>query len=492
MNGAFIHDVIARSHYAELLHFSGLLHFAKSYYCHLPALSLPYHPPLFPFFEAIFFSVFGVNVFAARLAIAVAVAISAVVLFRLIVTTHRSTLVAAFSTITFLILPYVLWLSADVMLEFPALVFSLLAISCLANVDRDYSLKAALLFAAFAGAAVWTKQQTVFLGAVPFLYLALLGRWRLFLKAPIWISSALFIAMVGALSLLSLPVHGAGVNQIMQTTHGKGSVFIRNLLFYINHYQGTAGPAGVVLLFAFLAALAGRLVRRRQTALYASWALSSLLVLLILGPFSPRYLFFLLPPMIVLGYAALQDMANRWPTARLPILGAGIVILLMAMMFGATSRVTFMSGPDEAARKLVALSPRRILYCGGTDGNFIFSYRAHSAPMTTVILAGDKLSPKIFTQPGLEEFARRYGIEYIVLEHAPNLRGRLKHPWEPLFDTPPPSAVPLSDIRLASSDARWNGLLRIYRFNDPLPAPDEQLTMRMNMIGGSMSFSLGR
>jgi hypothetical protein len=492
MNGAFIHDLIARGNYAELLHVSRILHFAKRYYCHLPALSLPYHPPLFPLFEAFLFSLLGVNVFAARLAIAISVAISAVALFRLVVTTHRSILVAAFSTATFLSLPYVLWLSADVMLEFPALVFTLLAVRCLAKVDKHYSLKSALLFAVLAGAAVWTKQQTVFLGAVPFIYVVLIGRWRLFLKASIWISSAVFAALVGGLSLLSLPVHGVGVNQVMQTTHGHGSVFMRNLLYYTNHYPGTAGPAGVILLIAFVAALAGRLVRRRQTALYASWAIASLLVLLVLGPFSARYLFFVLPPMIVLGYAAFQDIARRWPFARLPILAAGTIVLILALTFGAQSRVTFMSGPDEAARQLAALSPHRVLYCGGTDGNFIFSYRAHSQPMQTVILAGDKLPNTIFTPSGLEEFARNYGIEYIVLEHAPNLRTRIKHPWESLFDTPPPSAVALADIPLVSSDARWNGLLRIYRFNNPLPAPDEELTMRMNMIGGSMSFAIGR
>jgi 4-amino-4-deoxy-L-arabinose transferase-like glycosyltransferase len=492
MNGAFIHDWIVRGHYSDLLYPSGILHFAKRYYCHLPALSMPYHPPLFPAVEAVFFFLFGVNVFAARLAIAIAVALSAVGLFRLVVATWGSIAVAAFSTITFLSLPYVLWLGSDVMLEFPALVCVVLAIRCLANVDEKYSLKSALLFAVLAGAAVWTKQQTVFLGAVPFFYIALIGRWRLFLKPAIWISSAVFLAMVGALSMLSLPVHGAGVNQVMQSTHGHGSVFMRNLVFYIRSYPGTAGPSGMVLLAAFAAALAGGLIRRRSAALYASWAISCLLVLLILGPFSARYLFFALPPMIVLGYASLHAIAIRWPAARLWGAGASTIVLLLALAFGSTASVAFMRGPDEAARQLASAAPHRILYCGGTDGNFIFSYRAHRSPMDTIILAGDKLPATVFTPAGLEEFARRYGVEYIVLEHAPGLRPRFKHPWEPLFETPPPSAVPWMDVPLASSDSRWNGLLRIYRFTNPAPATDDELTMRMNMIGGSMSFAIGR
>jgi hypothetical protein len=496
MNGVFIHDliadVIARGAYADLLHPSQVLHFAKYYYWHLPALSLPYHPPLFPAFEAVVFFLFGVNVFAARLAIAITAVLAAVGLFRLVMATHGSIRMAAFSTATFLSLPYVLWLGSDVMLEFPALIFVVLAMCCLADVDEVYSLRSALLFALLAGTAVWTKQQTVFLGAVPFFYIALMGRWRLFLKPPIWISSAVFLTLVVALSLLSLPFHGAGVNQVVQSTHGHGSVFMRNLLYYINRYPSTSGPAGMVLLIAFVVALIGRMLRRRQAALYASWAISSLLVLLILGPFSERYLFFVLPPMIVLGYEAFQDIADRWPAARSWMFAISIIVLFMALAFGSTSRVAFMTGPDVAARKLAALSPHRILYCGGTDGSFIFSYRAFSSPMKTVIFVGDKLPVTVFTPAGLEDFARRYGVEYIVLEHAPRLDVRAKHPWEPLFDTPPPSAVPLADIPLTSSAYRWNGMLRMYRFNNPLPEPKEELTMRMNMIGGSIQFPSGR
>src|SRR5256885_714708 len=42
MNGAFLHDLIASGK------FSDVMGFARNYYAHLPALSIPYHPPLFP------------------------------------------------------------------------------------------------------------------------------------------------------------------------------------------------------------------------------------------------------------------------------------------------------------------------------------------------------------------------------------------------------------------------------------------------------------
>jgi hypothetical protein len=492
MNGAFIHDLIARGNYPDLAHFSKVVHFAKRYYGHLPALSLPYHPPLFPLFEAGFFFIFGVNVFAARLAVAIALALSAVLFFRLIMATYGSVFVAAFSAITFLSLPYALWLGSDVMLEFPALVFVLLAMRCLAGGATKYSIGRALLFAVLAAAAVWTKQQTVFLGMVPFFYFALLGRWRLFREPAIWVSSALFLALVAVLSMLSLPVHGAGVNQVA-TPAGHGHVFTRNLFFYFHEYPEMAGPVGVLLLVPFAVALAGRLVRREPVALYISWAISAMLLLLFLGPYSARYLFFVVAPMFVLGYASLVDIAGRWPAARRWVMAGSVAALVTTVVYGGSSPVVFMRGPDEAAQALTALAPHRILYCGGTDGNFIFSYRSYERqPLTTIIVAGDKLPASVFTPAGFDEFARRYGIEYIVLERAPGLTPRMKHPWEPLIDMPPSSVVPIRDIPLASSNYRWNGLLRIYRFTDPSPDPDEALTMRMNMIGGSMRFGLGQ
>src|ERR1051325_4629796 len=68
MNGVFIHDLVRSGHWSHPVEY------AKAYYAQYPALSMPYHPPLFPAIEAFFFAVFGVNLLTARLAIALAVA----------------------------------------------------------------------------------------------------------------------------------------------------------------------------------------------------------------------------------------------------------------------------------------------------------------------------------------------------------------------------------------------------------------------------------
>ncbi|HEX4808973.1 MAG TPA: glycosyltransferase family 39 protein [Bryobacteraceae bacterium] len=493
MNGVFLHDLIASGKLAQPRAFG------RAFYAHLPALSMPYHPPLFPAVEALFFSAFGVNVLAARLAIAVAVALSGVLLFRLVLATHESAtsgsarhgsvLPAALSTITFLSLPYALSLSADVMLEFPALVLALLAIYCLRTVDTEFPIGRAVAYGFIAGTAVWTKQQTVFLGAVPFVYIALLGRWSLLKKAGIWVASLVFAALVAALSALAVPFHNAGINQA-NPPDGHVYVFEHHLKFYATHYVNAVGIPGAILLIIFLAALAGRLVHRKPTALYVAWTGSLLFVLLLIGPFAVRYLFFALPPLIALGYAGLFSFAERWPGARRWVAAAGILIMTIGCVEGFRARRVFLSGPDEAAKFVAAAKPHRIMYCGGTDGYFIFSYRAARPGLDSAIISGNKLPRTIFTPVNIEKFANRYGVEYIVVEHSPELERRNQSPWEQLLHSAPPRMIPVRDIQLASSDPRWNGFLRIYRFANPSLNPENDLPVRMNMIGGTMIFRL--
>ena len=78
MNGAMLYDMIRTG---------GVTHpvpFARAWYARLPAISLPYHAPLFPLFESLFFAVLGVRYWVARLAVAVMAALSVWLLARLV------------------------------------------------------------------------------------------------------------------------------------------------------------------------------------------------------------------------------------------------------------------------------------------------------------------------------------------------------------------------------------------------------------------------
>jgi hypothetical protein len=227
-------------------------------------------------------------------------------------------------------------------------------------------------------------------------------------------------------------------------------------------------------------------LRRSQNSLYFSWAAASLSVLFVLRPFATRYLFFTYPALIVLGYAALIGIVERVGGGqRLALAAAAAVTAVATVQF--PHRTQYLHGPAEAAGILAPAGAKRILYCGGTDGQFILNYRVHHDRLDTTIITGDKLPAVTFTPGRFEQFAHDYGVEYVVLENASGWKG----PWSKLIDAPLSTMVLERQIPLASSTTRWNGDLRIYRFTNPSSQPKNDLAMRMFMIGGTMDFKLG-
>jgi hypothetical protein len=123
-----------------------------------------------------------------------------------------------------------------------------------------------------------------------------------------------------------------------------------------------------------------------------------------------------------------------------------------------------------------------VLYCGLTNGNFIFTVRSLDPQLHTVVIRGDKLPETIFSPEEFEDFAHRYGINYIVLEHAPNPPAGWTAPWEQLRTQPTPSMIFEREIPLTSSTTEYNGELRIYRFTNPSPTPESTLKLPIPKI----------
>jgi 4-amino-4-deoxy-L-arabinose transferase-like glycosyltransferase len=191
LNGAFVFDMFR---HWKIPH---PVEYGYWYYSRLPALSLPYHPPLFPVLEALIFSIFGVSPFSSRLAVAIATSVAVLLMIRLVRKSHGSRLLALMVTASFFALPTVQRLSNTVMLEIPALVFVLAAFLFLVPDEEILQTRRSLWFAIFAAAAVWTK-QTVFLFLLPFLYVLVSGRCVATSGAQLELLPALWVAVAGA------------------------------------------------------------------------------------------------------------------------------------------------------------------------------------------------------------------------------------------------------------------------------------------------------
>ena len=483
MNGAFFYDLIRTGNWAHPIEY------AKQYYAQYPALSMPYHPPLFPAVEALFFAIFGVRLLTARMAVAVSVAISSVLLYRLVRTTFGRDLIAACVTITTLSLWTFQFVARDVMLEFPALALTLAAIYCIRGLEESFPLRYALLFAGLSAAAVWTKQHAVFLGAVPVLYAVLTKRWRRFFEAPFWVGLLLFGGTVFALIRLSRMFHGTGVDQMSTSASDLYWIVTRTLPAYFEwiaeDLKGLPGVFAVCAIGTYLMGLRKRDSNRPKSALYFAWMIAMCALLIDLGPVTPRYFFFLLPPVIAVGYVWLFH-GCRWlwgeRTAHFALVGFTIAWFVMGLFIP----MDFLTGPGTAAAAVVRGVPTRVLYAGAADGNFAFSVRTLDPNLQVTVISAGKVSPRVLDESPLEAFCKKYGIEWVVFENAP---GRTF--WAKFYSELKTAGVLERSVPLRSTRQRWrSGAIEVYHFSVAQNHPGGVLQLPVPNIGTSIPLKL--
>jgi hypothetical protein len=482
MNGAFIYDLVRMGRVAHPVNFG------KEYYAHFPAVSLPFHPPVFPAIEAVFFAITGVNVVSSRLIVALAVGICALLLNRLLRRTLWNDLLAACVTVTILSLWTSQGVATDIMLEFPALTFTLAALLFLPGIASAHPIRSMLFFAGFAIVGVWTKQHAAFLVGVPFLFLILSRRTRLLLRWPFWIGSIFVGAGVAGVMLIWWAFRGMGTpdaNGLGTSPSSVQWIFFRNLDLYGDWITlHLLWLPAIFALTAVLVSLWAALRGYRQMpdlALYLAWIVSVAGMLMLLGASSGRYLFWLLPPVITVIYASLfSGSASLWGERCACCLAAGFALLWFAN--GLRFHPDFLQGPAEAAALVVRQgAPTRIVYAGQADGNFAFAARSLDTSLRTIVISGEKLPHEKYDPAAFEAFCREYGVNWIVIEDV-----RQARKWSALPAVPPATMQLVASIPLQSSRPRWNGQLRVYRFTEPSSHPRNILNVPIRKLQHSL------
>lgn len=465
MNGVFLHDLIREG---QIRH---PVAYAKEYYSHFPALSLPYHPPLLPLTESIFFFLFGVHYFVARLLISLFTGACVILFYKLVLKTGGSPLLAAASIMTFFVLRGSYILSRDIMLEFPALFFTLGALLFISEPDADLNLRSGLGFALLAAAAVWTKQQTIFLGAVPFAQIVIARKWDALKNRWLWLSAAVFGVLVAGLAAISI---GGGFGTNPEWRHaGIVAMLAERVLVYARglRSQFTLVPA-LFIAGSFLFFL---LTSKRKTGLksglYLAWVLAVSIELLLLPPYDTRYLFLMQPPLIILAYAALCRLGVAVLRPNLTWLIPSAVVVAVFVL-NVTRAPLSLRGPSTAATLTVGDGHNRILYFGRTNGPFTFALRTLDPKLQSIVIRGDKLPSELLQANRFENFAHDYGVTFIVLEQT-----NQTVPWDELLASPTGSMHWQADIPLRCSFPDRNGTLHIYRFTNPSPKPKQTIHM---------------
>lgn len=483
MNGAALFDLFRNGAMGSPVAY---LH---NYFARLPALSLPYHPPLFPAVEALFYALLGVSPFAARLAVASFVFGSVIILISLISRTHSSGTLAASVALTFFSLPTSQNLAADVMLEMPALFFILASVWFMAGVERQWSLTSALCSAVLAVAGVWTK-QTIYLGLIPPLVLLLAGCWRLWRFSALWAFGLTFA--LGTLSFWSLSA-AAGLTGFSKGWAEVSLVerLVRNSFFYMGVMWKEFGW-GLLMIPAtvFVCWLASRRVpfdfRSSFQPLYIAWLCAVVGVVVAVPAFDSRYMLFAwLPALVVifhLFYCAIGQLVHS-RAAHVAVIAVAVFVALG----NARVRRPSLKGPALAAEYVYASGGRRVLFAGGTNGSYIFATRVADTTRSSVVLRGDKLPKEVFQPKEFDSFAHRYGIEYIILEQR-----RTPQPWDALSQNPLQSMRLQRSVPVMSSEPTFEGTLHIYQYLNPSADPVDVFEYPVMSTGQALQLDVSK
>lgn len=467
LNGAFILDMVRQGKLAHPVRYG------YSYYAHLPALSLPYHPPIFPAFEAVFYAILGVNVFAARLAVAIATLAAFMLLYHLVLKSHRSRLLAAIVAGTFFALPEVQNLCSTVMLEIPALVFVLAALLfAIPDVDAFQSPRS-IWFAVFAVTAIWTK-QTVFLLPLPLIYVLISRKWRLLRTLYFWMTILLIATSVGALALSGLAIQWNSINQSW-AKRGVLDHLMHNWQYYLRY---SLPGIGLVLICLLTQRLAGEREQQGADRLYLAWLIAASLVLLIAPAYSERYLFFAIPPLLVLMYAALFRIGRRFLARRAAVLPP-ILVCSMFVLPSLRTEPKYLHGPFEAAHFVESQNYRRVLYCGEIgNGAFIFAIRQEDPSLSKIVIRGDKLPATTFEPKQLAVFLQRYGVQSVIFERT----GR-PEPWDSLHAESLTFLSQERNFAMSGTELPNDSALKVYRVANPSTVPENSLQLPISVLG---------
>jgi cellulose synthase/poly-beta-1,6-N-acetylglucosamine synthase-like glycosyltransferase len=465
MNGVCILDLFRTFSVARPVQF------ATDYFNRLPALTMPYHPPLYPAFEAIVFAILGVNFGAARLALALAVSLAIYLMFRFGLLLLESAIAAAACCAALLSLPSSQWLARNVMLEFPAMAFAMAAAICLLNHRDGFKSASGIQYGLLVACGIWTK-QTVFLGLLPFVYFVLTRNGKAFKQSGVWLATGISGMSLGALFVLGRLAGWSGFPH-----NWEPHSFLGGLLINLKGYGPTLIAGGVAVSLVLVALRTQWLSSRFRAVslLLIAWLLSAAVVVLAVPAYDSRYLFSALPPMLFMICAVWIEAgaAFGWRFAAEAIL---VAAALISFAWNGVFPAPYLSGPELVAGALREAGWKRVLFFGQTDGSFTFAVRQVNSQLDSVVIRGDLLPPRFWSPEGVTEAAKMFGIEAIVVEEAGSGQ------WSYLRTYPPKSTQLWREFRQDSSSPRFRGHLLVYRVETPT-APSGIYRQSSNVLG---------
>jgi len=284
------------------------LGFAKNYYTHYPKVSIGHWPPVFYALLGMWFVIFGTAKISAMSFIAIVAATTSLVIYH-IAKTKLGTCAAVFSSLLFLMLPFVQQATNAVMLGHVVSLFTLLCVVFLAKFLTTKKIIHGLLFSLFASLAVLTRGSAWAIGLMPILTMLFAWKFKMLKSFSFWLTAVPVLVLCGVWYLNTPSLNtGAFVGQ---------SVF--NIEFTINaipHFLIAiyAAVGALIAVFAVigmfvkvvLPAIRREKVENIWPALVALCIATYILHIFVAASFDDRYMLPTIPAVILLAVAGID------------------------------------------------------------------------------------------------------------------------------------------------------------------------------------------
>jgi len=392
MMGVFFRDLF------HDLPISHVKDYSVRYYLQYPALSLLIWPPLFHAVEGVVMLLLGCSVWAAKLALALFVALACGYLFLLVARTHDAW-TAAIAVLIFALCPLVFSYSRQVMLEMPTLACALAATYYfLRYLDGDR--RRDLVLAALAAAlSALVKFDAMYLLVLFLLMLAMRGRLKLLVRRETIAAALLALALVLPVYVLMIKEVGWGHFRSIEAGNDVSSGFfdLKNLLFYASCLPGQIGWVAVVFSWIGIgAAIRGGIAR---TSVYAAMVIATLFTFAFFGIVEARHAIYWIPAFALFAAQGVQFVSQWLGIWARPVMGGFVV----CATFWTTCQTPapYVRGYEQAARYIVDHS-RDSPFClidTYLEGTLVYYIRLHDLDRRLWVLRADKLFYSVMSDP---------------------------------------------------------------------------------------------
>lgn len=488
MDGVFILDFFHKMPLHDMYHFT------SQYYAQYPALSIGYHPPLFPFVEAIFNALFGINIWSSRLALLLFAIVGIVAWFKLVQRIF-TTRVAFWSSALLVTTPYVIQWGWYTMAEIPALSMALLTAYIFYRfIETEkpvYLYTSAMVFSV----SLWTKQTAIFLLLWFALYLIIKKQLLHFIRRKeTWIAGAIVIVMIAPLILITLWLGDQNLDQsIGQTKYSRLSW--ENLKIYLSvliHSHLTL-PLTVLCCIGLVWAIERR---DNRCVYFAGLIVSVYVVFTFLNAKVDRYTIFWIPAFCLFAVLPVFYLKKHkiFHSIGIMVLTATVIYQVICIY---KIPLFYITGYDEAVHYILRENKTPVVFFDGRHKNyFIYLMRAYDDKKSMYILRGDKLLTSSSIIPGrwlkvhahscqdIEEIFDEYGISYVVIESEEWTGLEIHQELRSFLSSGPFTLV--KEIPVKTN--RWQPrTLKIYRYINAKPMTANFLKLRLPSVGQTLN-----